>query len=342
VIVVMAPAADAPAIEHVIARLVERGFDVHRSTGAERTVLGVVGPTQQLDTAELELLPGVDEVVRVSTPYKLVSRAFHPDDTLVKVGRPGKNEVTFGGEEVVVAAGPCSVESEEQIRRTAAAVRAAGARLLRGGAFKPRSSPYSFQGLGEPGLELLRRAADAEGLAVVTEVMDPSQIALVAGYADMLQVGARNMQNYVLLRELGKCGKPVLLKRGLAATIEEWLLSAEHVAAAGNHAIVLCERGIRTFETATRNTMDISAIPVIEKRSHLPVVADPSHGVGIRDKVAAMARAAVAAGADGLLVEVHHDPDKALSDGAQSLFPDQFQALMDQLRIIVPALGRSI
>jgi len=342
VIVVMAPAADAPAIEHVIARLTERGFDVHRSTGAERTVLGVVGPTQELDTAELELLPGVEEVVRVSTPYKLVSRAFHPDDTLVKVGQPGKNEVTFGGEEVVVAAGPCSVESEDQIRRTAAAVRRAGVRLLRGGAFKPRSSPYSFQGLGEQGLELLRNAADAEGLALVTEVMDPSQIALVAGYADMLQVGARNMQNYVLLRELGKCGKPVLLKRGLAATIEEWLLSAEHVVAAGNQAIVLCERGIRTFETATRNTMDISAIPVIEKRSHLPVIADPSHGVGIRDKVAAMARAAVAAGADGLLVEVHHDPDKALSDGAQSLFPEQFQALMDQLRIIVPALGRSI
>ena len=341
-IVVMAPAADAPAIEHVIARLTERGFDVHRSTGAERTVLGVVGPTQELDTAELELLPGVEEVVRVSTPYKLVSRAFHPDDTLVRVGHPGNNEVTFGGEEVVVAAGPCSVENEEQIRRSAAAVRAAGARLLRGGAFKPRSSPYSFQGLGEEGLELLRRAADAEGLALVTEVMDPSQIALVAGYADMLQVGARNMQNYVLLRELGRCGKPVLLKRGLAATIEEWLLAAEHVAAAGNRDVVLCERGIRTFETATRNTMDISAIPVIEKRSHLPVIADPSHGVGIRDKVAAMARAAVAAGADGLLVEVHHDPDKALSDGAQSLFPEQFQALMDQLRIIVPALGRSI
>jgi 3-deoxy-7-phosphoheptulonate synthase len=337
VIVVMAPAADAPAIEHVIARLTERGFDVHRSTGAERTVLGVVGPTQELDPAELELLPGVEEVVRVSTPYKLVSRAFHPDDTLVQV-----RDVTFGGEEVVVAAGPCSVESEEQIRRTAAAVRAAGARLLRGGAFKPRSSPYSFQGLGEQGLELLRKAADAEGLALVTEVMDPSQIALVAGYADMLQVGARNMQNYVLLRELGRCGKPVLLKRGLAATIEEWLLAAEHVAAAGNRDVVLCERGIRTFETATRNTMDISAIPVIEKRSHLPVIADPSHGIGIRDKVPAMARAAVAAGADGLLVEVHHDPDKALSDGAQSLFPDQFQALMDQLRIIVPALGRSI
>jgi 3-deoxy-7-phosphoheptulonate synthase len=234
------------------------------------------------------------------------------------------------------------VESEDQIRRTAAAVRKAGARLLRGGAFKPRSSPYSFHGLGEQGLELRRTAADAEGLALVPEVMDPSQIARVAGYADMLQVGARNMQNYVLLRELGRCGKPVLLKRGLAATIEEWLLSAEYILAGGNHEVILCERGIRTFESATRNTLDISAIPVIEKRSHLPVIADPSHGIGIRDKVPAMARAAVGAGADGLLVEIHHDPDKALSDGAQSLFPEQFQALMDQLRIIVPALGRSI
>jgi 3-deoxy-7-phosphoheptulonate synthase len=341
-IVVMSPAAEPAEVEHVIARLVERGFDVHRSTGAERTVLGVVGPTAELDPAELELLPGVEEAVRVSSPYKLVSRAFHPEDTLVRVGQPGRSQVTFGGEEVVVAAGPCSVENEDQIRRTAAAVRAAGARLLRGGAFKPRSSPYSFQGLGEEGLELLRRAADEQGLALVTEVMDPSQIGVVGGYADMLQVGARNMQNYVLLRELGKAGKPVLLKRGLAATIDEWLLSAEHLAVAGCRDIVLCERGIRTFETATRNTMDISAIPVIEKRSHLPVIADPSHGIGIRDKVAAMARAAVAAGADGLLVEVHCDPDKALSDGPQSLFPDQFQALMDQLRIIVPALGRSI
>jgi 3-deoxy-7-phosphoheptulonate synthase len=336
-VIVMSPAAGATEVEQVIAWLVGRGFDVHRSTGAERTVLGVVGPTATLDPAELQLLGGVEDVVRVSSPYKLVSRAFHPDDTLVRVGG-----ALFGGEEVVVAAGPCSVESEEQIRRTAAAVRAAGARLLRGGAFKPRSSPYSFQGLGEQGLELLRRAADENGLGVVTEVMDTGQVALVAGYADMLQVGARNMQNYALLREVGKAGKPVLLKRGLAATIEEWLLSAEYVAAAGNSQIVLCERGIRTFETATRNTMDISAIPVIEKRSHLPVVADPSHGVGIRDKVPAMARASVAAGADGLLVEVHCDPDRALSDGAQSLYPEQFQRLMDQLRIIVPAVGRSL
>jgi 3-deoxy-7-phosphoheptulonate synthase len=337
VIVVMRPGAPAAEIEAAIARLVECGFDVHRSTGAERTVLGAIGVEPDFDPAELELLDGVEQVLRVSSPYKLVSRSFHPEPTTVRVG-----DVELGGEEVVVAAGPCSVESEDQIRRTAAAVRAAGARLLRGGAFKPRSNPYSFQGLGERGLELLRRAADESGLPLVTEVMDASQIGLVAGYADLLQVGARNMQNYVLLRELGRTGKPVLLKRGLAATVEEWLLAAEYVAAAGNPRIVLCERGIRTFETSTRATMDIAAIPVLKERTHLPVIADPSHGVGIRDKVAAMARAAVAAGADGLLIEVHCDADHALSDAAQSLYPEQFQRLMDQLRIIVPALGRSM
>ena len=336
-IVVMRPGAPEAEVETAIARLVECGFDVHRSTGAERTVLGAIGVAADFDPAELQLLAGVERVLRVSSPYKLVSRSFHPEPTLVRLG-----DVVLGGEEVVVAAGPCSVESEDQIRRTAAAVRAAGARLLRGGAFKARSNPYSFQGLGERGLELLRRAADENGLPVVTEVMDASQIALVSGYADLLQVGARNMQNYVLLRELGKAGKPVLLKRGLAATVEEWLLAAEYVAAAGNPQIVLCERGIRTFETATRNTMDIAAIPVLKERTHLPVVADPSHGIGIRDKVPAMARAAVAAGADGLLIEVHCDADHALSDAAQSLYPDQFQRLMDQLRIIVPALGRAI
>jgi 3-deoxy-7-phosphoheptulonate synthase len=333
----MAPAADAPASEHGIARLTERGFDDHRSTGAERTVLGVVGPTQELDTAEFELLPGVEEVVRVSTPYKLVSRAFHPEDTLVRVG-----EVVFGGDEVVVAAGPCSVESEEQIRKTAAAVRAAGARLLRGGAFKPRSSPYSFQGMGEEGLRLLRAAADEQRLGVVTEVMDASQIELVAAYADMLQVGARNMQNYTLLRELGKAGKPVLLKRGLSATIEEWLLSAEYVAASGNQQVVLCERGIRTFETATRNTLDLSMVPLIKKLSHLPIVIDPSHGTGKADLVPAMALAAVAAGADALMIEMHPNPDKALSDGAQSLNPAQFADLIPRLATVAEAVGRRL
>ncbi len=336
-IVVMRPQATDREVEQVIERMTERGLDVYRSHGVERTVLAAVGVTAGLDIEEFKLLEGVEDALRIGTPYKVVARSVHPADTVFAVG-----DVVIGGEEVVVMAGPCSVESEEQIRRTAAAVRAAGARVLRGGAFKPRSSPYSFQGLAERGLELLRRAADEQGLLTVTEVMDPSQLPLVAQYADILQIGARNMQNYVLLREVGKVDRPVLLKRGLSATIEEWLLSAEYVAAAGNERIILCERGIRTFETATRNTMDISAIPVVEKLSHLPVFADPSHGIGIRDKVPAMARAAVAAGADGLLVEVHVDPDRALSDGVQSLYPEQFQRLMDQLRIIVPALGRSI
>lgn len=337
-IVVMRPTASRAEIEGVVDALVRHGFDVHRSTGTERTVIGAVGVQPGFDRDELRLLSGVEDVVRVSTPYKIVSRSFHPEDTVLEL--PGG--VALGGDRVVVAAGPCSVESEEQIRRTAEAVRSAGATLLRGGAFKPRSSPYSFQGLGEKGLEMLRAAADEQGMLVVTEVMDPSQIDLVTAYADILQVGARNMQNYVLLKELGGAGKPILLKRGLSATIEEWLLSAEYVASSGNPEVILCERGIRTFETATRNTMDVSAIPVAQERSHLPVVADPSHGIGIRDKVAPMARASVAAGADGLLVEVHHDADRARSDAAQSLYPDQFQHLMDQLRIIVPALGRDI
>lgn len=336
-IVVMKPGATEAEIGGAVQRLVDLGFDVHRSTGDERTVLGAVGAAPDLDLAELELLPGVDEAVRVSSPYKLVSRSFHPEDTLIQVG-----DVRIGAEEVVIMAGPCSVESDDQIRRTAARVAEAGARVLRGGAFKPRSSPYSFQGLGEKGLELLRRAADENGLLVITEAVSPTQVALVAEYADIVQIGARNMQNVPLLSELGEMGRPVLLKRGLSATIEEWLLSAEYVAAAGNQEIILCERGIRTFETATRNTLDISAVPVVRKRSHLPIMVDPSHGIGIRDKVAPMARAAVAAGADGLLVEVHCDADKALSDAAQSLYPDQFQTLMDQLKIIVPAVGRSI
>ncbi len=337
-IVVMKPTASRAEIEGVVEALVEHGFDIHRSTGALRTVIGAVGVQPEFDRNELRLLPGVEDVLRVTVPYKVVSRSFHPEDSVVSL--PGGIEI--GGERVVVAAGPCSVESEEQIRRTAEAARAAGAVILRGGAFKPRSSPYSFQGLGEKGLEMMRAAADEQGMLVVTEVMDPSQIDLVVAYADVLQVGARNMQNYVLLKELGRAGKPVLLKRGLAATIEEWLLSAEYVASSGNPDVILCERGIRTFETATRNTMDVSAVPVAKELTHLPVMADPSHGIGIRDKVAAMARASVAAGADGLLIEVHHDADHALSDAAQTLYPEEFQRLMDQLRIIVPALGREL
>jgi 3-deoxy-7-phosphoheptulonate synthase len=250
--------------------------------------------------------------------------------------------VRVGGDEVIVMAGPCSAETEEQVNASAAAVKRSGAKILRGGAFKPRSSPYAFQGLGEEGLQMLRRAADAHNLKLISEVMDVSQIGLIAKYCDIFQVGARNMQNYTLLRELGHAQKPVMLKRGLSATIEEWLLSAEYILAGGNNDVILCERGIRTFETATRNTFDISAIPVVKKLSHLPIVADPSHGAGRRDMVAPMARAAVAAGADGLIIEVHNDPDRALSDGAQSMHPPQFERLMAELRIIAPAIGRSI
>jgi 3-deoxy-7-phosphoheptulonate synthase len=279
----------------------------------------------------------VKEVVRISEPYKLAGRTFKPEPTVVTVG-----DIRIGGDEVIVMAGPCSAESEQQVRATAAAVRRAGAKIFRGGAFKPRSSPYSFQGLGEEGLRLLRDAAKAENMALVSEVMDVSQIAMIEQYCDIFQVGARNMQNFTLLKELGRTRKPVLLKRGISATIEEWLLSAEYVLSGGNTGVILCERGIRTFETATRNTMDISAIPVVKKLSHLPVIADPSHGAGRRDMVAAMARAAVAAGADGLIIEVHCDPEHALSDGAQSMFPSQFDRLMAELRIIAPAIGRSI
>jgi 3-deoxy-7-phosphoheptulonate synthase len=337
VVVVMGEGATALQVERVVEQLVEMGFDVHRSIGAARTILGAVGGHPNADPALIEMLDGVQEVVRVSEPYKLASRSFRPQGTVVVLG-----DVRVGGDEVVVMAGPCSVESEGQVRAAAAAVRRAGAKILRGGAFKPRSSPYSFQGLGEDGLRLLRWAADEQNMKVVSEVMDLSHLDVMDKYVDMLQVGARNMQNFSLLRELGKVRKPVLLKRGISATIEEWLLSAEYVLAGGNMDVILCERGIRTFENYTRNTLDISAIPVVKKLSHLPIIADPSHGTGRRDKVAPMARAAVAAGADGLIIEVHCDPDHALSDGAQSLYPAQFDRLMAELRIIAPAIGRSI
>jgi 3-deoxy-7-phosphoheptulonate synthase len=324
-------------VQGVIAKLMEMGFDVHRSTGALRTVLGAVGGSRQFDTALLEVLDGVQEVHRITEPYKLASRTFKPDNTVIHVG-----DVRIGGDEVIVMAGPCSAESEEQVEASAAAVKRAGAKVLRGGAFKPRSSPYSFQGLGEEGLRLLKSAADRHNLKLITEVMDISQLELIERYADILQVGARNMQNFTLLRELGHSKVPVMLKRGLSATIEEWLMSAEYILAGGNMNVMLCERGIRTFESYTRNTLDISAIPVIQQLSHLPIVVDPSHGTGRRDKVAPMARAAVAAGCDGLIIEVHCDPDHALSDGAQSMFPAQFDRLMAELRIIAPAIGRSI
>jgi 3-deoxy-7-phosphoheptulonate synthase len=335
-VVVMEERATEAQIEHVVSRLVDMGMDVHRSTGITRTVLGAVGQGHA-DKGLIELLDGVHEVVRITEPYKLASRTFKPEPTVITVG-----DIRIGGDEVIVMAGPCSAENEQQVRSTAAAVRRAGAKIFRGGAFKPRSSPYSFQGLGEAGLVLLRDAARAEGMALVSEVMDISQIEVIDRYCDIFQVGARNMQNFTLLRELGHARKPVLLKRGISATIEEWLLSAEYVLSGGNTDVILCERGIRTFETATRNTFDVSAIPVVKKLSHLPVIADPSHGAGRRDMVTPMARAAVAAGADGLIIEVHCDPDRALSDGAQSMFPAQFDRLMAELRIIAPAIGRSI
>jgi 3-deoxy-7-phosphoheptulonate synthase len=336
-VVVMQERATDEQVQRVIAQLVEMGFDVHRSTGALRTVIGAVGGNRAFDPRLVEVLDGVHEVLRITEPYKLASRTFKPENTVVAIG-----DVRVGGDEVIVMAGPCSAETEEQVEATAAAVKRAGAKVLRGGAFKPRSSPYSFQGLGEEGLRMLRGAADRHGLKLVSEVMDTNQIDMIQKYADLLQVGARNMQNFTLLRELGRVRTPVLLKRGPSATVEEWLLSAEYILAGGNMNVILCERGIRTFESYTRNTLDVSAIPVIQKLSHLPIVADPSHGSGRRDMVASMARAAVAAGASGLIIEVHCDPDHALSDGAQSLFPAQFDRLMAELRIIAPAIGRAI
>ncbi|MEZ5317083.1 MAG: 3-deoxy-7-phosphoheptulonate synthase [Vicinamibacterales bacterium] len=335
-VVVMRERATEAQVEAVIAHLMERGYDVHRSGGADRVVIGAVGSGSG-DPQLIEIQDGVQEVLRISEPYKLASRTFRPDNTVITIG-----DVRIGGDEVVVMAGPCSAESEEQVEASAAAIKRAGAKVLRGGAFKPRSSPYSFQGLGETGLRMLRGAADRHDLKLITEVMEIGQIEVISKYADILQVGARNMQNFSLLRELGRIRKPVMVKRGISATIEEWLLSAEYVLAGGNTDVMLCERGIRTFESYTRNTLDISAIPVVQQLSHLPVIVDPSHGTGRRDKVASMARAAVAAGADGLLIEVHCDPDHAKSDGAQSMFPYQFDQLMAELRIIAPAIGRSI
>jgi 3-deoxy-7-phosphoheptulonate synthase len=336
-IIVMQEGATEAQIEAVTGKITGMGFAIHRDRGQNRTVLGVIGDTRRLDPRNFEVEDGVAEVLRVTEPYKLASRTFHPKDTVVRIG-----DLEIGGEEVVVMAGPCAVESEEQIDVIAGLVSAAGARVLRGGAFKPRTSPYSFQGLGEKGLSLLRSAADRHGMLCVSEVMEVAAVGLVAEHAHILQIGARNMQNAPLLKEVGRSKKPVLLKRGMAATIEELLMAGEYILAAGNPEVMLCERGIRTFETYTRNTMDISAIPVVKKRSHLPMLADPSHGTGRRDKVAPMARAAVAAGADGLIIEVHDHPERALSDGSQSMFPGQFSALMEELKMIAWAIGRKL
>ncbi len=324
-------------LENIIKHLEDFGFAIHKSTGEERMILGAIGVQPNFDVRKIKILDGVEEVYRITESFKLASRSFKKDDTIIKI-----KDVIIGGNEVSVIAGPCSVESEEQIMIIAELVKKSGVKILRGGAFKPRSSPYSFQGLGEEGLKLLRKAADEFGLLVITEVLENSKIDLIYKYTDIFQVGARNMQNYSLLKELGSAKKPVMLKRGLSATVEDWLMSAEYILSNGNSEVFLCERGIRTFETYTRNTFDISAIPVVHKRSHLPVFADPSHATGLRDKVIPMARAAVAAGADGLMVEVHHDPEKALSDGPQALLPYQFEEMMKQIRLIANVIGRTM
>ena len=321
----------------IATRLRMFGVAVHRTDHDGQVRLCAVGDGVPVDWDQVRAWPAVETVERIARPFELGSRAFHPQDTLISVGR-----VTIGSDQLAIMAGPCSIEGEAQAFTIAEAVAKAGATVMRGGAYKPRTSPYAFQGLGEEGLRIMRRAADAFGLAVVSEVMDSQQVSLVARYADILQIGARNMQNYALLREIGHTDKPVLLKRGLAATIEEWLMAAEHVMSQGNRQVILCERGIRTFETYTRNTLDLNAIPVVKELSHLPVIVDPSHGTGIRDKVAPMARAGIAAGADGLIIEVHHDPDHALSDGPQSLYPAQFEELVRQIRGIAGAIGRRV
>ena len=338
-IVVMKAGSQDKEIGGVMDRLHSLGLQGHLSRGVERTVIGVVGVIATIpDLREtLELVPGVEEVVPISKPFKLSSREFEPENTVIDVGG-----VKIGGKELIVMAGPCAAETREQVMSTARAVKAAGARILRGGAFKPSTSPYSFRGLGEEGLKLLAEAKEETGLPLITEVLTPQDVELVVKYADILQVGARNMQNFILLDEVGQARKPVMLKRGLSATIQEWLLAAEYILAQGNRQLILCERGIRTFETYTRNTMDVSAIPIVHKETHLPIIADPSHGTGKWDLVMPMAMAAVAAGADGLMIEVHPTPDTALKDGAQSLTFDHFQDLMKRVAPVAKAVGRTM
>lgn len=336
-LVVMKKDSSEKELEAVMQKLSQSGLTGHTSQGVERTVIGVVGQTYPELRDTLELLPGVEEVIPISKPYKLSSREFQPEDTVIKVG-----DVTFGGDELAIIAGPCAVETEKQVLDTAKAVKAAGANILRGGAFKPSTSPYQFRGLGKEGLEILTMARSETGLPLITEVLTPQDVELVAEYADILQIGARNMQNFVLLDEVGKAKKPVMLKRGMSASLQEWLLSAEYVLSQGNRKLILCERGIRTFETYTRNTMDISAIPAIKKLSHLPIIGDPSHGTGKWELVAPLALAAVAAGADGLMIEVHPSPDQALKDGAQSLTFENFEQLMQQVALVAASVGRKI
>lgn len=374
-IIVMKRSATTGQIGGVVSQVEEQGFRAHLSQGTERTIIGVVGDGRPVEPHQFELLDGVENVVRILQPFKLATRDFHPEDTVITVvaagqrdgagGQPPSNGVSagypgqlqaiaapapltglapvrIGGPQLVLIAGPCAVESRSQLLETAFAVKEAGATVLRGGAFKPRSSPYTFQGLGEEGLELLAEAREATGLPIITEVMSPEAVPLVDRYADILQIGARNMQNYALLQAVGKTQTPVFLKRGMMNTIQEWLMSAEYVLSGGNYQVMLCERGIRTFETATRNTVDINAIPVLKQLTHLPVLGDPSHGTGKWDLVAPVARALIAAGADGLMIEVHPQPDRALSDGAQSLKPERFAELVSSLRQLAPAVGRTL
>lgn len=334
-IIVFKNNASKKQVAEVIKKLEDYGFDVHRSTGAGKLIIGAIGVQPEFDIRKIKMLDGVSDVIKITEPYQLASRNYKEKDTVVKVG-----DVKIGGKEIVLMAGPCAVENEEQIFKIAKIVSDAGAKFLRGGAFKPRTSPYSFQGLGEEGLNLIRKAADKFNLKVITEVIESSQVELVENYTDIFQVGSRNMQNYPLLKAVSKMKKPVLLKRGFAARVDEWLMSAEYILAGGNMNVILCERGIRTFETSSRNTFDLSSIPVVKKISHLPVIADPSHATGIRENVIPMARAAIAAGADGLLVEVHHNPDTALSDGPQALLPAQLKTLVKQSKAIAKVIGR--
>ncbi len=333
-LIVMQPNAGEEKIQKVIDFIKQKGFDAHISKGADHTVIGAVG-RKVIDKRDVELLDGVKEVIRISSPYKLVSRVFKPTDTIIDV-----KGVKFGGDHIGMIAGPCTVETYEQMDETAKKLSSYGVRVLRGGAFKPRTSPYAFQGLGEEGLKILREVADKYNMVVTSEVMEVAQIPIFLKYVDILQVGARNMQNFSLLKSLGEVRKPILLKRGLSATIEEWLMSAEYIMAGGNREVILCERGIRTFEHITRNTLDISAIPVVQKISHLPVIVDPSHATGLRDKVAPMSKASIAAGANGLIIEVHNLPETAVCDGAQSLYPEQFKELYNELKALAVVLKK--
>ena len=337
-LIVMRHGAAASEVDRVVEVIIEMGYEARPMPGAQRTAIGIVGNDGRVDGSRLAALPGVVQIIHVTQPYKQVSREWRPESTIVTIA-PG---VSFGGDDVPIIAGPCSVESEEQIVESARIARAAGATALRGGAFKPRSSPYAFQGLGKKGLELLEIARRETGLPIVTEAMDDEGAHLVAEVADLIQIGARNMQNYSLLKTVGRIGKPVLLKRGMAATITDLLMSAEYILSEGNEQVILCERGVRTFDPATRNMFDLTAVPTVHRMSHLPIIADPSHGTGIRDRVTPMARAAVAAGADGVLIEMHPHPDSALSDGAQSLYPEQLTSLIEELRAVATAIGRRV